>query len=68
MHYEYPDGVLITVKTLSVEHWTLLTLNGHILGYVAKGRDHQPMKMVAEEAAAVAIEEETVKCCNRHFR
>lgn len=46
----YPDGVLITVKKLSLEHWTLLTFNAT----KQKGRDHQPLKMEAEEAAVVA--------------
>ncbi len=52
MHYEYPDGVLITVKRLSVEHWTLLTLSGRPLGYAVEG---ERPSMVAEEAAAVGI-------------
>ncbi len=34
--YEYPDGVLITVKKLRVECWTLHTLNGRHLGNVAE--------------------------------
>ena len=37
VHCEYPDVALKTVKKLSVELWTLLTLNGRHLGYVAEG-------------------------------
>lgn len=33
---KYPDGVFITAKKLSVEHWTLVTLSGRHLGYAAE--------------------------------
>ena len=36
MHSKYPDVVLKTVKTLSVERWTLFTLSGRH-GYVVEG-------------------------------
>lgn len=36
-------GVFITVKKLSVKHWTLLTLNGRNLGLVAEGEG--PLKL-----------------------
>ncbi len=57
MHYEYPDGALITVKKLNVECWRLLILNGHHFGHIAQGEegDHQSVKMAAKEAAAVTI-------------
>ncbi len=39
VHFEYLDGILITVKKLSVECWTLLTLSGCHLGYIAEGAE-----------------------------
>ena len=39
VHYKYPDGALITVKKLSVDRWTLSTLNCRHLGYVAEGAE-----------------------------
>ena len=33
VHYKYPDAALEMVKMLSVERWTLLTLNGRHLCY-----------------------------------
>ena len=58
VHCKYPDVVLKTVKSLSVERWTLLTLNGRHLGYVAEGAGPRPpfkhVKMAADDARAFA--------------
>ncbi len=51
LHYEYSDGVLVTVTKLSVERWTLLTLNGHHLGYVAEGEGPPTYENGSEEVA-----------------
>ncbi len=39
---KYLDSVLITVKKLNVERWTLLTLSGHHLAYVVEGKGPPP--------------------------
>lgn len=43
-HWKYPDGALQTVKKCSVKRWTLLTLNGRHLGYVAE--EEQPFRQL----------------------
>ena len=54
VHYKYPDGALITVKKLSVDRWTLSTLNGRHLGYVAEGAEltkGEKLSIMAAECA-----------------
>lgn len=43
------NGVLKIVKMLCVQRCTLLTLNGHHLGYVPEGGDFQPIFCQLEE-------------------
>ena len=43
-HWKYPDGALQTVKKCSVKRWTLLTLNGRHLSYVAE--EEEPFRQL----------------------
>ena len=45
MHWKYLGGALKTIKNLSMDRWTLFTLNGQHLVYVAEGAGISNRKM-----------------------